>query len=168
MKFAVDIIWALAPLVAFLNRVGGAGAIPVRRFGIPLALIFFAYLYHGFPHKRVISNWLTYGILAVASFFAFSLPLTLIGDSVQGQTFNFVWLWLIGPIQAFSLAPLFMLHKDWDVPSDRWRIGFFIHTIIFGSLATLSNTWGHPEHAWFEILIGLSYGGVAAWIINKP
>lgn len=164
MKKFGDLNWRVAPLISFLNAFGGWGFKWVRRFGVPIAIVFWAFLRFGY---RRFSDAVLYLALALGIFGVFSLPLTLIGDSVHQHWFNWIWLWLMGPIQVLALIPLFMFHDDWDKPSDRWRWGFFIHCVVFGGLSTLSNIVGYPIHSLFEIAVGLSYGLIAAWIIGE-
>lgn len=159
-----DLIWALSPLAALITRVGGWCSPTLKHFGVPVAVTFFAWLKFG--TKTSAYKWI-YLVLFLAVLGAWSLPMTLIGSAVSGSFFNWVWLWVLAALQALALIPLFMLHSDWDAPSLKWLFGGYLYVFIFGALSSSSNAFGWPTHAWFEIISGLTYGALAAWIIGE-
>ena len=161
MKPLADLRWRLAPLVSFLNALGGWGFKWVRRFGVPTSILIFTFLYYNVKKPKYLYF---YPLLALGLFFSFSLPLTLIGDSIPAHWQNWIWVAVFGWVQMFGLIPLtfFGKSKMW-----LWIAGASIHTAFVGILLTLSNTWGYPTHAWVEALIGLSFGGWAASLIDE-
>lgn len=161
MKPLGDLNWRLAPLVSFMNAMGGWGPLFIRRIGIPVVILIFTFLYYDVKKKRY---WVLYPILAVSIFAALSLPVTLIGDSVHGHWLNWVWLWALGASQGLSLLPLAFFGRS---KIQRWCEALVMHTFAVGILLTLSNTWGYPTHAWVEAGIGISFGGCAAWLIEE-
>lgn len=166
MKAFGDLNWRLAPLVSFLYALGGWGFLPIRRFGVPLAILFFVWL----SEKNFKKTWKLYLFTFVLILFVLSLPLTLFGDAVRGNWINWAWLWVLGAIQVNPLFLLAAIKNDVNKGFSsfcRWGWAILIHTAIVGSVTTLSNATGYPVHAWVEILIGLSYGGITAWIIGE-
>lgn len=163
MKSLGDLNWRLAALVCFLNALGGWGFLPVRRFGIPAAIALWAYFYFRSSQRYYQAVYL---ITAALVFGVFSMPLTLFGDSIQGNILNWIWILAFGPIQVLALFPLVTLWDSWDEPHDRWLHALWIHAIVVSISVILSNTIRFPVHAWVEIFMGLSYGGLAAWIIG--
>lgn len=161
MKPLADLRWRLAPLVSFLNAFGGWGYTWVRRFGIPLSVLLFTFLYYNVKKKRYLY---LYPILALSTFIVFRLPLTLVGDSIPAHWQNWVWVCVFGWVQILGLLPLAFFGKP---KLDVWIACGAIHTAVACLLLTLSNTWGYPTHAWVEAGIGMSFGGLAARLIEE-
>lgn len=168
-----DLNWRLAPLVSFLNAFGGWGFNFVRRLGVPAAIVLWAVLYYRLQRKWFLA---LYAALFLGVFLALRLPITLIGDSISGHFVNWAWIWILGLLQSASLFPLVFLSieidrdhykKDSRAKTIKWIYGGGMHALLYGTLLTLSNTLGFPTHAWFEIIAGLSFGAVAAWIIGE-
>lgn len=159
-----DLNWRLAPLVSFLNAFGGWAFKLVRRLGIPVSVTIFAYLYSK-DRKR---DSIFFPIIFLSSFAAFTLPLTLVGDSIPGHWINWLWVWGLGAVQGISLFPLCFLKTFYQFEDHvmKWLFGVIICTLVSGVVFTLSNLIGFPVHAWCEALVGLAYGGVAAWLLD--
>jgi hypothetical protein len=173
MKPLGDLNWRLASLVSFLYAFGGWGFSPVRRFGVPAAIVLWAALYFGLQRKWYLG---VYAILYALIFFALRPPITLFGDEVVGNWMNWLWVWILGAVHAAALFPLIFLSveidasyykKDIGSRLNKWLLALGIQAIVFGSFLTLSNLTGFPVHAWVEICAGLSFGALAAWIIGE-
>lgn len=173
MKPLGDLNWRLAPLVSFLYAFGGWGFSPVRRFGVPAAIVLWAFFYFRLQRKWYL---LIYAALYASLFFALKLPITLFGDEVTGHWMNWPWLWILGAVQAAALFPLIFLSIEMDASYykrdigsrlNKWLLAMGIQAFALGALLTLSNALRFPPHAWVEVLGGLCLGGLAAWIIGE-
>lgn len=160
MKPLGDLNWRLAPLISFLNAMGGWGFKWIRRLGCPIAVVLFTFLYYRFKKKRY---FVLYPILLLTSYFSFTLPLTLVGDSIPHYWQNWIWVGFFGAVQVSGLFPLAFFG---ELKVRRWMVCLIIHSIFSAFLLTLSNTLGYPTHSWVEAGIGMSYGGLAAWLIE--
>lgn len=173
LKTLGDLNWRLAPLVSFLYAFGGWGFSPVRRFGVPAAIVLWAALYFQLQRKVYV---FIYAALYILIFFALRLPITLFGDEIVGNWMNWLWVWILGAVQAAALFPLIFLSVEMDASYymkdvgsrlNKWFVAMGIQAFTLGALLTLSNMTGFPVHAWVEIGGGLSFGALAAWIIGE-
>ena len=173
MKTLGDLNWRLAALVSFLYAFGGWGFSAVRRIGVPAAIVLWAVLYFRLQKKWHIA---VYAALFTSIFLVLRPPVTLFGDEIAGNWMNWLWIWALGCLQGASLLPLVFLSGEIDasyIKRDRgsklnkWLLGMGIQAFVLGGLLTLSNLVRFPPHAWVEILGGLCFGGVAAWIIGE-
>ena len=172
MKKLYDLNWTLAPLVSFLNTMGGwTLRTLIRRVGIAVFVTLYAFLYYRFLNKR---NIFIYPILLVSVFASFTLPLTLIGDSLHTHWFNWVWIYCLGFVMSLGLLPIIFLCKS-SISYGRntffrffkWATGAALLVLASGIPVMLSNMFGWPVHKWCEIILGLTYGGVASWLIGS-
>lgn len=170
-----DLNWVLAPLVSFLNTLGGwYWRTEVRRLGIPGVICLWTFFYYGLRRWWYV---FLYGALFGSVFAGLTMPLTLIGDSIggpDGHWFNWVWLWLAGAIEGSALLPLCFFTYEDDDHSEvikekviKWLWGILILSVAVGLPVTLSNTIDWPVHKWCEIIKGLAQGGIAAWLIGQ-
>lgn len=134
-------------ILGFLWRIGGAGWKPIgkdwRRIAAVL-VIFVACLWRGHSAERSI-------LCAGLSFFAFRLPLTLIGDSVPGHWINWPWQFVAGYLCGL---PAVATHGVSGFAAAS------IPCLAQGVSITLSNIPGPPAKTWVheacEVLIGCS------------
>lgn len=172
MKLLGDLNWRLPAATGLTYSLGGWGFRTIlKRIATPLMVVLFSFLYFKLRKWWYIFLYLACGL---AGFGTMTLPLTFIGDSLHTHWFNFIWVFIVGFLMTASLLPLCFLtdgdstlKEDICKRLDRWLFGLAIGSISIGGSLLLSSTVGIPTHAIAEIIIGLSYGGVAGWIINR-
>lgn len=93
---SLEMIWLLVPICGLLSQLGGSDYAPkaIRRFGIPLAMVVAILLFHGW-------TWWVLPML-LTQWGAYTLPFTLVGDSVPGKAINWLWLPIWGILLCVS------------------------------------------------------------------
>lgn len=156
-----DFNYVLAPLVSLLFVFGGWQIKGVRRIGIPIAIILFAYLYH---RLRKPKNWAVYLSVLGLSFGVLTLPFTLIGDGLGHHWLNCPWIVVLGAFYAISMAPLTYLKPTKFKP---YAIAATSFSCLFATMFILSNSPIQIPHKIVEIAVGLGYGLLASWLIGS-
>lgn|SRR3990167_1951348 len=101
---------------------GGTWNKGMRRFGFPLLVACTSLVYYGVSLSWLFASIL-WGLLL-------RLPFTLKGDSVQGSTLNFVWIWISGLLLG---APIILIDFS------KWYLAL-IPMFVQGIFGTLSQT----------------------------
>lgn len=134
-----------------LNRLGGSIDKNYRRFGIGLALSLYGIL-RGVP-------WYL-ALICVASSQILRLPITLFGNDVRDDWFNWVWFYAVSVLYSLSVLPLCLMNLE----------GYFIYASLFGlitgTLFVLSNIKLTSEIFKWDI-VEYIYGGLIGFIATK-
>lgn len=173
MRDLGDLNYALAPLVSFLNTLGGwSFRTIVRRIGIPVVIVLFAGIYYRLKKWFFIAVYLATFALV---FGALTLPLTFSGDRLSASWFNYAWIFLLGATHAASLVPLTCLyHPEDEAFKTAFKrkilllaFGIPILMICYGVPVLISNVTNLLGHKTVEVIHGLAFGFLAARLIEK-
>jgi hypothetical protein len=119
--------WFLCPIIALTNQLAGTWGAPFGWF----SLVFIALFLWMYGKLKTWQGYLTLGVWWLVG----TLPITLIGDSIPGYWFNWIWLWILGGIQGLWVILFMVGNKNW------WKV--FVWSLFpclaYGVVITLSN-----------------------------
>jgi hypothetical protein len=126
-----ELCWLIVPVCGLLSQMGGTWNKAFRRYGIPILMAVTWCVFMGFDWRVLLMALLQWG--------AYCLPITLKGDSVNGNgLLNWLWLPVLGILICSS--PLVMDTVAWPAT--------VIFGLTYGIFCALSNT---PATAkWFQ------------------
>lgn len=117
-----ELCWMVVPITGLLSQIGGTWWKASRRFLIPIIMATTWVVFAGW-------SWAVPAMM-VCQWGAFTLPVTLKGDSVPNNGwFNWVWLYIKGILT--SLSPLVFNLDLWPIT--------VILGLTYGLMVTLSN-----------------------------
>jgi hypothetical protein len=147
-----ELCWFVLGICALLSQIGGTWWKGARRYLIPALLALTFWIFVG-PRVSLI-------LYVLLQFAAFTLPITLKGDSIPGEAINWAWLPVLGVLQCAS--PLVLGFNVWPAA--------LVLGLLLGLLYALSNI--KPFDRWFQWKLVEAYSGlfpatVMCFVITK-
>jgi len=154
MVIEPDAIWTLPAATALLWALGGSGVLAIRRFGTPLIICVYLYLFRQTP------LWLL-GVQAIATYIVSTASY---GRRVKDALQYFYWpyLYFIGALYGLGQFPIAVYAHNLG----SYCIGIVGCSVVFGTLTWMSQKT--PKLPWkiVEMAIGAMIGVQVVLIVQ--